>query len=53
MDSISISSLDGKKYFTSGMPDVTIAGTDGTPQLVTVTCDGEQLLQENLCLLLG
>ena len=48
MDSISISSLDGKKYFTSGMPDVTIAGTDGTPQLVTVTCDGEQLLQENL-----
>ena len=30
------------------MPDVTIPGTDGTPQLVTVTCDGEQLLQESL-----
>ncbi len=35
-------------YFTSGMPDVLIPGTDGTPQLVTVTCDGEQLLQESL-----
>lgn len=35
-------------YFTSGMPDVLITGTDGTPQLVTVTCDGEQLLQESL-----
>ncbi len=48
MDSISISSLSGRKYFTSGMPDVTIPGTDGTPQQVTVTCDGEQLLQESL-----
>ena len=48
MDSISLSSLNGKKYFTSGMPDVTIAGTDGTSQQVTITCDGEQLLQETL-----
>lgn len=30
------------------MPDVLILGTDGTPQQVTVTCDGEQLLQESL-----
>ena len=30
------------------MPDVTIGGTDGTPQQVTVTCDGEQLLDESL-----
>ena len=48
MDSISLSSLNGRKYFTSGMPDVTIAGTDGTPQQVTINCDGEQLLQESL-----
>jgi len=48
METISLSSLDGRKYFTSGMPDVTIPGTDGTPLQVTVTCDGEQLLQESL-----
>lgn len=48
MDKVSLSSLNGNIYFTSGMPDVTIPGTDGTPQLVTVTCDGEQLLQESL-----
>lgn len=48
MDLISLSSLNGRKYFTSGMPDVTIAGTDGTPQQVTINCDGEQLLQESL-----
>lgn len=48
MEPISISSLNGRKFFTSGMPDVTIAGTDGTSQLVTVTCDGEQLLSEDL-----
>ncbi len=48
MDTISLSSLNGRKYFTSGMPDVTIGGTDGTPQQVTVSCDGEQLLQESL-----
>lgn len=48
MSTINLSTLNGKIYFTSGMPDVTIPGTDGTPQLVTVTCDGEQLLQESL-----
>ena len=48
MEHVSLSSLNGNIYFTSGMPDVTIPGTDGTPQLVTVTCDGEQLLQESL-----
>lgn len=48
MDSISLSSVDGRKYFTSAMPDVTIPGTDGTPLQVTVTCDGKQLLQESL-----
>ena len=48
MDSISISSLNGGTFFTSAMPDVTIPGSAGTPQLVTVTCDGVQLLEENL-----
>ena len=48
MESVSLSQLDGSKYFTSGMPDVEIAGTDGTSQLVTITCDGQQLLQETL-----
>lgn len=48
MESISITSLNGRKLFTSGMPDVEIAGIDGTSQLVTITCDGEQLLQEHL-----
>lgn len=48
MDSIIITSLNGRKFFTSGMPDVEIAGIDGTSQLVTITCDGEQLLQEHL-----
>lgn len=48
MDTISLSSLNGRKYFTSGMPDVVIPGTDGTSQQVTITCDGEQLLQESL-----
>ena len=48
MEQVNISSLNGSTYFTSGMPDVTIPGTDGTAQEVTVTCDGEQLLQESL-----
>lgn len=48
MDQISLSSLSGHIYFTSGMPDVRIPGTDGTSQQVTVTCDGQQLLQEPL-----
>lgn len=48
MSEVFLSQLSGRKYFTSGMPDVKISGTDGTPQEVTVTCDGEQLLQESL-----
>ena len=48
MESISLSSLSGGIYFTSGMPDVMIPGTDGTSLQVTVTCDGEQLLQETM-----
>ena len=48
MATVNISSLNGSIFFTSGMPDVTIPGTDGTPVEVTVTCDGEQLLQESL-----
>lgn len=48
MSSISLSSLNGNRYFTSGIPDVTIPGTDGTSQEVTVTCDGEELLSETL-----
>ncbi len=48
MSTISISSLNGCKFFTSGMPDVTIPGTDGTSQLVTVSCNGEDLLSETL-----
>lgn len=46
MDSISLSSLEGRKFFTSGMPDVTIPGTDGTKQLVCVNCDGVELMEE-------
>ena len=48
METVSLSTLNGRKYFTSGMPDVTIGGTDGTSLQVTVTCDGVQLLQESL-----
>ena len=48
MDAISLSSLSGRRFFTSGMPDVTIPGTEGTSQLVTITCDSEQLLQETM-----
>lgn len=40
--------IDGNIYFTSGFPDVTINGTDGTPLQVTVTCDGNQVLDESL-----
>ncbi len=49
MEPIALLSLNGNKYFTSGMPDVTISGTDGTPQRVTIVCDGEQLLNESMC----
>lgn len=48
METVSLSSLDGRKYFTSGMPDVTIPSTDGTPLQVTVACDGTQVFSENL-----
>ena len=48
MAAISLSSLNGKAFFTSGIPDVTIAGTDGTPKAVTVTCDAYELLNESL-----
>lgn len=48
MSSISLSSLNGGTYFTSGIPDVTIPGTDGTAKQVSVSCDGEQLLSEAL-----
>lgn len=48
METVLLSSLNGSMYFTSGMPDVTIPGTDGTSQEVTVTCDGEDLLDETL-----
>ena len=48
MSSISLSSLNEGIFFTSGIPDVTIPGTDGTAKQVTVTCDGEQLLSESL-----
>ena len=46
MQTVDISALDGKTYFTSGMPDVTITSADGTAVGVTVECDGEVLLQE-------
>jgi len=48
METISLASINGHRYFTSGVPDVTIAGTDGVSQLVTITCGGQQLLQETM-----
>ena len=48
MESIPLSSINGRKYFTSGIPDITISGTDGTSQEVTVTCDNEEILDETL-----
>ena len=48
MEQVSLSSLNGNTYFTSGMPDVTINGTNDTALQVTITCDGEQLLDEPL-----
>lgn len=48
MESISLQSINGRKFFTSGIPDITINGTDGTSQEVTVTCDGDELLDESL-----
>lgn len=48
MESISLQSINGRKFFTSGIPDITISGVDGTSQEVTVSCDGDELLDENL-----
>lgn len=48
MDTISLSSLNGQTYFTSGIPDVTIQGTDGTSKDVTISCGGVELLDESL-----
>ncbi len=48
MESIGLSSLNGRKYFTSGMPDVEIGCTGGTSQQVTITCGDETLLDELL-----
>ena len=48
METISLSILDGRKFFTSGMPDVEIAGTDGTSQQVTVSSGDETLLDVEL-----
>lgn len=48
MESITLSSLDGSIFFTSGMPNVTIPGTNGTPKQVTIVCDNKQLLNESL-----
>lgn len=45
---MNLTSIDGKKFFTSGMPDVEIVGNDGSPQLVTVTCEDEVLISETL-----
>ncbi len=48
METISLASINGRRYFTSGMPNVTIAGTDGTSQSVTISVGGETLLQESM-----
>lgn len=48
MESISLQSINGRKFFTSCIPDITISGVDGTSQEVTVSCDGDELLDESL-----
>ena len=48
MESVNILQLNGRMFFTSGMPDVIISGSDGVSQQVTITCDGELLLDESL-----
>ena len=48
MDAITLQQLNGCKFFTSAFPDLTISGTDGTSQEVTVTCDGYQVFCEDL-----
>ena len=41
-----LSLFDGNKFFTSGLPDADIGAADA--MLVTIVCDGEELLQETL-----
>lgn len=45
---MNLTSINGKKFFTSGMPDVEITGNDSTPQVVTISCDGDELLSETM-----
>ena len=47
--SLPLSYFNGGKYFTSDIPDVAISTDDGSAAtLVTITCDGVQVLQEQL-----
>lgn len=47
--SIQLSSFNGKKFFTSDIPDIDISADGGEePTQVTITCDGDQVLQEQL-----
>ncbi|MBR6962603.1 MAG: hypothetical protein IKH86_03135 [Prevotella sp.] len=48
MEAISLSSLNGRKYFTSSMPDVEISGSDTTSQEVVIECGGEEVFHETL-----
>lgn len=45
---IDLNSFSGGVFFTSDIPDVDISGTSGVSQLVTITCDGDQILQEQM-----
>lgn len=53
METITLSSVNGRKFFTSGIPDISISGTDGISKEVTVTCDGDVVFDERLCPLGG
>ena len=47
--SIPLSSFNGGTFFTSDIPDVAISTDDGSEAtLVTITCDGDQVLREQL-----
>ena len=47
--SMLLSSFNGKKFFTSDIPDIDISAAGGEePTQVTITCDGDQVLQEQL-----
>ena len=43
-----LSSFNGGTFFTSDIPDVAISADDSEAMLVTVTCDNDQVLQEQL-----